>query len=210
MSAPPIVWYFDFVSPFSYIQFAAYPELMRRPDVVIKPVLFAGLLAHWGHKGPAELPTKRRHTYRYCVWEAARRGIPFRFPPAHPFTPLHALRLAVALGADYETVRTIFEFIWKEGRSPADEWRALCDRLGVGDADSLAGDTAVKAALRANVDEAIAAGVFGVPTFVAGGELFWGVDATAMFLDWLADPALFASAAMRRVASLPVAAERKA
>jgi len=205
-----ITWYFDFVSPFSYLQFAAYPDLMRRPDVAIKPVLFAGLLAHWGHKGPAELPTKRRHTYRYCVWDAARRGVPFRFPPAHPFNPLHALRLAIALGAGHDVVRTIFEFIWKEGRSPAEEWPALCERLGVADPGRLTGDAAVKGALRANVDEAIAAGVFGVPTFAVDGELFWGVDATPMFLDYLADPALFESEAMRRVDALPVAAERKA
>ena len=205
-----ITWYFDFVSPFSYLQFAAYPDLMRRPDVAIKPVLFAGLLAHWGHKGPAELPTKRRHTYRYCVWDAARRGVPFRFPPAHPFNPLHALRLAIALGAGHDVVRMIFEFIWKEGRSPAEEWPALCERLGVADPGRLTGDAAVKGALRANVDEAIAAGVFGVPTFAVDGELFWGVDATPMFLDYLADPALFESEAMRRVDALPVAAERKA
>jgi 2-hydroxychromene-2-carboxylate isomerase len=205
-----IRWYFDFVSPFSYIQFAAYPDLMRRPDVALTPVLFAGLLAHWGHKGPAELPTKRRHTYRHCVWDAARRGVPFRFPPAHPFNPLHVLRLAIALGAGYEAVRTIFEFIWKEGRSSAAEWPALCERLGVADPDRLTGDAAVKNALRANVDEAISAGVFGVPTFVAGGELFWGVDATPMFLDYLANPALFRSEEMRRVDALPVAAERKA
>jgi len=205
-----ITWYFDFVSPFSYLQFAAYPDLMRRPEVAIKPVLFAGLLAHWGHKGPAELPTKRRHTYRYCVWDAARRGVPFRFPPAHPFNPLHALRLAIALGAGYDVVRTIFEFIWKEGRSPAEEWPALCERLGVADPGRLTGDAAVKGALRANVDEAIAAGVFGVPTFAVDGELFWGVDATPMFLDYLADRALFESEAMRRVDALPVAAERKA
>ncbi|MCU0805911.1 MAG: 2-hydroxychromene-2-carboxylate isomerase [Burkholderiales bacterium] len=204
-----LTWYFDFVSPFSYIQFAAYPDLVRRADVTLKPVLFAGLLAHWGHKGPAELPTKRRHTYRHCVWDAARRGVPFRFPPAHPFNPLHALRLAIARGADYDTVREIFEFVWREGRSPADEWRALCERLGVADADALTGDPSVKAALRANVDEAIAAGVFGVPTFVVDGELFWGVDATPMLLDYLADPGLFRSEAMRRVDALPVAAERK-
>jgi 2-hydroxychromene-2-carboxylate isomerase len=206
----PITWYFDFVSPFSYIQFAAYPDLIRRPDVTIKPVLFAGLLAHWGHKGPAELPTKRRHTYRHCVWDAARRGVPFRFPPAHPFNPLHVLRLAIALGAGRETLRTIFEFIWTEGRSPTEEWHALCDRLGIADPDQLTGDAAVKNALRANVEEAIAAGVFGVPTFVVDGELFWGVDATPMFLDYLANPALFRSADMRRVDALPVAAERKA
>jgi 2-hydroxychromene-2-carboxylate isomerase len=205
-----ITWYFDFVSPFSYIQFAAYPELMRRPHVSLKPVLFAGLLAHWGHKGPAELPTKRQHTYRYCAWDAARRGVPFRFPPAHPFNPLHVLRLAIALGAGYETVRGIFDFIWKEGRSPADEWTALCARFGVADAGTLTGNPAVKNALRTNVDEAIAAGVFGVPTFVVDGEIFWGVDATPMLADFLANPGLFATPEIQRIDALPVAAERKA
>ncbi len=49
-----LVWYFDFVSPYSYLQFEAYPELMRTTE--LRPVLFAGLLNHWGGKGPAEVP----------------------------------------------------------------------------------------------------------------------------------------------------------
>ena len=55
-----VTWYFDFVSPFSYICLHRLKELP--PDLAIeyRPVLFAGLLNHWGQKGPAELPAKRR------------------------------------------------------------------------------------------------------------------------------------------------------
>ena len=83
-------WYFDFVSPYSYISLHRLPELDAR--IVYKPVLFAGLLNHWGQKGPAEIPAKRLWTYRYCAWRAGVLGIPFRFPAAHPFNPLQHLR----------------------------------------------------------------------------------------------------------------------
>ena len=98
------VWYFDFISPFAYLQ---WQELARLPEslkISHRPVLFAGLLNHWGHKGPAEIPAKRRHTYRYCRWLAEQRNIPFTLPPAHPFNPLKALRLAVALGEDGQAI----------------------------------------------------------------------------------------------------------
>jgi 2-hydroxychromene-2-carboxylate isomerase len=182
--------------------------------VTLAPVLFAGLLRHWGHKGPAELPTKRLHTYRQIVFRARALGVPLRFPPAHPFNPLHVLRLAIALGSSTPVVRTIFDFIWAEGRSPAEEWPALCARLGGPDAGDAAQGEAVKARLRASTQAAIAAGVFGVPTFEVappysgGTELFWGEDATAMLRAYLADPRLFELEEMRRVSALPEGARR--
>lgn len=203
-----LVWYFDYISPFAYLQFAAHPDLMQRADVAFRPVLFAGLLNHWGHKGPAEIPAKKAHTFRLCTWQAARLGVPMKPPPAHPFAPLGPLRLTIALGARYEVVRTVFDFIWREGRSVADEWPALLAKLGVGDADALSNSPAVKNELRANGDAAVAAGVFGVPTFVTDGNLFWGEDATAMLRDYLADPTLFDTPEMRRVSALPAAASR--
>ena len=204
-----IVWYFDFVSPFSYLQFAARPELFQRPDVDMKPVLFAALLNHWGQKGPAEIEPKRVHTYRLCQWQANRRNIPLRFPPEHPFNPVHALRLAIAFGSTYETVKSIFEFIWAQGRSPNDEWKALCDTLGVPGAEVLAASEGVKIQLRENVEAALAAGVFGVPTFVVGEHLFWGIDATAMLHDYLANEGLFDTEEMKRLRDLPVGATRQ-
>lgn len=204
-----IVWYFDFVSPFSYLQFAGYPELFRRPGMELRPVVFAGLLNHWGQKGPAEISEKRKQTYRFVAWQARKLGIALRFPPAHPFNPIPVLRLAVALGATPEVVGTIYEFIWKEGRSVADEWTELCGRLNVSDDYALIGAPEIKERLRNNGEEAIAAGVFGVPTALVDGEKFWGFDATAMLLEYLADPHMFDKAEMRRIDALPISAERR-
>jgi 2-hydroxychromene-2-carboxylate isomerase len=207
--AARLVWYFDFVSPFSYLQFEAYPELMQTAE--LRPVLFAGLLNHWGGKGPAEIPAKRLQTYRYTYWQAGEYGIPINYPPAHPFNPIHALRLALALDSRYDAVKAIFEFIWTEGRSVADEWPMLLARLRLDPAaaDAMIADARVKDALAANGREAIERGVYGVPTFDTGRELFWGLDATDMLLDYLADPAVFDAPEMRRIAALPVGAQRK-
>ena len=215
-----LVWYFDFVSPYSYLQFEAYPELMQQ--AALRPVLFAGLLNHWGGKGPAEVPAKRLHTYRFTYWQAGRLGIKLRCPPAHPFNPIQALRLALALECRYDAIKTMFEFIWHEGRSVTHEWPALVERLGLGlaAADEMIAAQRVKDALSANGREAIDRGVYGVPTFVAlrerpeasdvlSGELFWGLDTTPMLLDYLKDTAMFDAPEMRRIAELPVGAARK-
>ena len=207
--ASRLVWYFDFISPYSYLQFEAYPELMQTAE--LRPVLFAGLLNHWGGKGPAEIPAKRVQTYRYTHWQARKRGIAMTYPPAHPFNPIPALRLALALDCGYQAIKTIFEFIWKDGRSVNDAWPALVERLGLerGAVDAMVTAQRVKDALAASGRQAIDRGVYGVPTFDTGKELFWGLDATDMLLEYRADPALFDAPEMRRIAALPVGAARK-
>ncbi len=203
-------WYFDFVSPFSYLQCERFPVLPTDAKVRMRPVLFAGLLKAWDHKGPAEIAPKRRFTYRHVRWLALRQGVELRFPPGHPFNSLRPLRLAIALNCDPDKIREIFRFIWAEGRLVQDEaeWAELGRRLGLRDADALAADPTVKEALRRNGEEAVAAGVFGVPSFVARGEVFWGFDAGAMLLDFLQNPRLFAQGEMARLDNLPAAAER--
>ena len=204
------VWYFDFISPFAYLQWQQRDRLPESLEISYRPVLFAGLLNHWGHMGPAEIPAKRRHTYRYCRWLAERRNIPFTMPPAHPFNPLKVLRLAVALGETSAAIGDIFAFIYAEGgdvESPAG-WRRLTARLGPAADEANIGTAEIKQALKDNTDEAVAAGVFGVPTIVAGGELFWGQDATDMFLDWLNDPSRFVAGEFARIKGLPVGTRR--
>lgn len=204
-------WYFDYVSPFSYLQHELFHRLPPGVEVRYRPLLFAALLDHWGHKGPAELPAKRVFTYRSVVWNAQRLGVPLCFPPAHPFNPLKALRLAVALKCEPAVVQTVFRFIWREGRSIEDpeEFARLAERLDVRDADVKISVPWVKDELRANGEEALGRGVFGVPTFAAGDELFWGVDATELLLAWLADRGLFRRGEMARVSTLPVGTQRQ-
>ena len=203
-------WYFDFISPFAYLQFESLAQLPRSLEITFKPVVFAGILNHLQHKGPAEIPGKRRFTYRHVRWLARHHGIPLAFPPAHPFNPLRALRLAVALGSRREVIARIFRYIWREGRALDDAagWNALTAELGVTGAEALISAQAVKDELRANGERAKALGVFGVPAFAIDGELFWGFDATGMVADYVTDPEWFNSAEMTRVGNLPSSAQR--
>ena len=204
-----IDWYFDFVSPYSYLQCERLEPLAG--SINPRPLVFAGLLSHWGHKGPAEMPSKRTFIYRQVLWIAGRDGVELRFPPRHPFNPIRVLRLAMALGATYEVVRTIFRHIWRDGFDVDTDpgFAKLCETLGVADGEARASDPAVKEALKRNGEEAIAAGVFGVPTLAIDGQLFWGYDATDMALDYRRDPVRFLSDEMKRLDTLPVGASRK-
>ena len=206
-----LVWYFDVISPFAYLQWCEFERLPGEVNVTLQPVLLAGILGHWGSIGPAEIPEKRRFTYRQVQWRAEQRRVPFRLPPFHPFNPLRPLRLCVALGTTPAVVDTIFRFIWAEGRdvNELSEWRELCSRLAVDDPETLIQDDGVKNRLRDDTRRACEAGIFGVPTFVAGGEIFWGADATGMLLDYLKDPAMFSKGEMRRASNLPVGVQRR-
>lgn len=204
------VWYFDFISPFAYLQFEWLAR--ERPDFRFepRPVLFAALLGHWGSVGPAELPTKRVFTYRFVQWQARRQGIALRFPPAHPFNPLAALRLCVAAGNTTDAIAAIFRHVWRDGLA-GDSVQALAPvaaKLGIDDVAAATSAPEVKAALASNGQRAIDDGVFGVPTFALDGRLFWGVDATPMLFDWLEDRAGFEDDAMRALDALPVGVER--
>jgi 2-hydroxychromene-2-carboxylate isomerase len=211
-----IDWYFDFISPYSYLAFEALPAALAgldpAPAVTYRPVLFAGLLNHWGHKGPAEVPPKRRFTYEHCAWLADRHGIAMRAPRQHPFNPLPLLRAAIAAGGGREAIDRLFRFVWRDGALPDEPaFARLLAELGLAP-ETL--DTAeVKAALRANGEAAIAAGVFGVPTAVArtagGVRAIWGFEALPMLADWLRGAPVFDGEEMRRAADLPLGEQRR-
>jgi 2-hydroxychromene-2-carboxylate isomerase len=206
----PARWYFDFVSPFAYLQLPAMHALRERLDVAPVPIVFGAVLARHGQLGPAEIAGKREFTYRFVQWQAGRAGVRLRFPPAHPFNSLAALRLCVAAGGDWPAVTAIFEHLWRDGRdgTSAAALAGVAHALGIDDAANAIAQEPVKGRLRANTDAALAAGVFGVPTLAFGGELYWGNDATPMIESRLADPSVFDSEEYRRIATLPVGVER--
>jgi 2-hydroxychromene-2-carboxylate isomerase len=201
MDKIPARWYFDVISPYAYLHFKRFNELPAALAIEFVPVLFAGLLKAWDTKGPAELPAKRTHTYRQCVWLAALHGIPFTMPPRHPFNPLAVLRLLIARGVQRADIHTVFDFIWGQGRDPEAEWSALHEALQIADAAPLIADPAVKAKLVQNTERAVAAGVWGVPTFEIRGQLFWGGDTLEWMNAFIANPALFDAPGMRRADS---------
>lgn len=202
-------WYFDFISPFAYLQLPKVLALRERLDITPVPIVLGALLGHHGQLGPAEVAGKREFTYRLVQWQAGRDGVVLRFPPAHPFNPLTALRLCIAAGSGWDAVGAIFGHLWRDGGgSDAADLADVGRRLGVDDVAAAVADTAVKARLRTNTGQAIAAGLFGVPTLRVGDELFWGNDATPMIEAWLDDPGLFQSPTYQRLAQLPSGAQR--
>jgi len=203
-------WYFDFISPFAYLQSEQLDRLRPHVQLRYRPVLFAGLLKHWGGKGPAEIVPKRQFTYEHVLWQAQKLGIPFKMPPAHPFNPLALLRLATACDATPDVVHRIFRFVWQDGRLPDTplEWFELTSLLGMPNADAQISASRVKDVLRSETDAAAARGVFGVPTLIVDDRLFWGADATDMAIDYLEGAPVFRSDAYARMRELPTSATR--
>jgi len=205
-----ISWVFDLISPYSYLGLQQLPLLPAGTQLELVPVLFAGLLNHHGQVGNAEIDSKRRFTYRFIVWRARKLGVPLKMPPAHPFNPLSALRLVIAAGSDLRSAGIAFDYVFGQGRDVTDPavLADLARELGVADVQAALNDPVVKQTLRNNTDWAIGRGVFGVPTFVIGDELFWGHDAFEMAVDYLRDPAGFNDPEMSRIDTLPVGVTR--
>lgn len=206
-----VQWYFDVISPFAWLQLPKVLALRERTTVEPVPILFAVVLDRLGQLGPAEIPGKREFTYRFVRWQAERQGLALLFPPAHPFNPLLALRLCIAARTEWHAVERIFAHVWQHGRAAdsVDELRDVAVALGIADIDAALAADSVKQRLRSNTEQALAHGVFGVPTLRIGEQLFWGNDATAMALDYLDDPRRFDGDEYRRIAALPQAVQRR-
>jgi 2-hydroxychromene-2-carboxylate isomerase len=201
-------WVFDVISPFAYLAFPRLTQLPAPPEFV--PVLLAALLDRFGQRGPAEIPSKRRFTYRFVQWRARQLGLPLRFPPAHPFNPLAALRLIIAAGSSARAVATVLDAIFRDGRDVNDP-AVIADlghALDIADPAAAIAAAQVRQRLRANTEWAAEQGIFGVPTLVVGKEFFWGQDALEMGFEYLQDPERFEDAAMRAAETLPVGATR--
>jgi 2-hydroxychromene-2-carboxylate isomerase len=181
---PRVIFYFDPVSPYVWLAANAIVRIEAAgADIIMQPVLFAGLLNAHGQKGPAEIAAKRLYTFRDVMRQAAWQGLAFKGPPGHPFNPLQALRMCMAIGHDDERRRFALALLaasWERGEDISDAATLLrvAQRCSLDGAALLAaaGQAPLKAQLAAQTGQAIADGVFGVPTFRVGDELFWGGD----------------------------------
>jgi 2-hydroxychromene-2-carboxylate isomerase len=184
---PRIACYFDPVSPYVWLALRDIDriEAAAGAPAHLVPVLFAGLLDAHGNIGPAELPAKRRYVFCDVMREAARRGLRFVGPPGHPFNPLLALRMCTALANDGQRRALALALVaacWERGEdiSGAAVLLRIADEAGMDGTALLAaaGTADVKRQLAEATAQAVADGVFGVPTFRVEGDeqLFWGAD----------------------------------
>jgi 2-hydroxychromene-2-carboxylate isomerase len=185
MAARVIRFSFDYISNNAYLAWAQLPALAARFDCAIEPVpvLFAGLLAAHGQLGPAELPAKARWMAKNVARKCLQLGVPINPPAFHPFNPLLALRassLPLEPPARRALVDALFRAVWVRSlhvSEPAVVER-VADEVGLDGAALVAeaGRPDAKERLRRQTDDAIARGVFGIPSMEVDGELFWGYD----------------------------------
>lgn len=194
----PITFYFDPLSPYAYLAFERLPQVLAGRSYVVehRPVLFAGHLKHWGQLGPAEIAPKREWTFRQIAWLAHHHGVPLQMPALHPFNPLPLLRLLLATAADGQPNRlaceAVLRHVWRGGADPTEPQRLAELARQLQPVRDPQGDD-VKQQLRSNTEDAIARGVFGVPTFeLPDGKRFWGHDSLEMLAACLGGDAWFA------------------
>jgi len=202
MKNQQLEFYFDYLSPYAYFgwvnvkAFCVHYQLQLVP----RPVVFGKLLDHWGQLGPAEIPPKRQWLGKYCLLYAAKHNIPLAFPKFHPFNSLTALRLSLAEVSgeqQQEIISALFAASWGQGGDMGDdaEVEQLLDGMGLPGAELIAKSKteSIKTALKASTAAAIEQGVFGIPTMIIDGELFWGNDQFEFIAELLKDRARFAA-----------------
>jgi 2-hydroxychromene-2-carboxylate isomerase len=175
-------FWFDPISPYAHLAFERLPQVLEGVSysVSYRPVLFAGLLAHWGQKGPAEIEPKRAWTFRQVHWLAHRHGIELQTPVQHPFNPLAHLRLMLACAPENGTpnrrvCEAVLRQVWHGGGDANDPDRLAALALELAPRIDPA-DASIKQALKDATAEALVLGIFGVPTVEVDGRLFWGLD----------------------------------
>jgi len=180
-----LTFYFDYVSPYAYLAWTYLRHRSRQPALRIDPVpvLFAGLLQAHGQRGPAEIPAKTRWMHRNLVRKARAARMPFNPPYSHPFNPLPALRLTLLPELQHSlhaVVDALFRAVWVRSLDVSDRevLHRLLEERGLDAKRALEQirSSEIKESLHRSTTEAIEAGVFGVPTMVVDGELFWGND----------------------------------
>jgi 2-hydroxychromene-2-carboxylate isomerase len=181
----PIRFHFDLLSPYAYIAWTQLGALAERHGRAVQPVpiLLAALLNEYGHKGPAEIQPKRRYVYADCLRTCGVLDLPLAPPPSHPFNPLLALRVASVPMADDvrdALITGLFEAVWAGGGGveTPEAVGAIVAKAGL---DPVATLTAAvspqgKQRVKDQTAQALADGVFGVPTMLVDGALFWGYD----------------------------------
>lgn len=192
---PRIDFWFDFHSPWCYLASTRIGDIARRhgADLRWRPVHLANLIDRIGGRRPLEgSPAFVRWYEQDLRDQAALLGLPLKPHPGYPLRPSRALRVALwaaEQGKAEAFVRPLMRAYWSEAADLADLATLARYAAAAGLEPSMVGDAATgartKRALEANLEEAVAAGLFGLPTAVLDGKLFWGNDHLDLLEIWL-------------------------
>jgi len=182
-----VEFFFDLGSPASYLGWTQLPALCERAGAQLhyRPMLLGGVFQATGNASPATVPAKGRYMATDLLRHARRYDVQFAFNPHFPINTLGLMRGAIGYQLRQPDnfpryLTATFRALWAEQRNLGDDamLAATLEAAGL-DAQqyqAMIKDEQVKAALKANTEEAVQRGVFGAPSFFVDGELFFGQD----------------------------------
>jgi 2-hydroxychromene-2-carboxylate isomerase len=180
--AAALDFYFDFSSPYGYLASEKIEALAQKHGRTVNwcPILLGAIFKVTGGAPLPNLPLKGDYARRDFLRSAKFHGIPMRYPSTFPISGVAPTRAV----------------IWLKGKDPAKVsalvkalYRALfVDDINISEVDNVVkvADQAVKDKTKAEVDAALAKGVFGSPYIVVDGEAFWGIDRFDQIEKWIA------------------------
>ena len=181
----PFDFYFDFVSPYSFLAHKKIRKIEKKDGIKIryKPILVGGLHNLHGIKAPAFIPAKAKHMIRDCKLIALKNGIKFKFNSYFPIRSLNLMRgVFVAEEDNMQSyyIDSIFNTIWRDGLNMNDQIiiEKVLKNLNVNPKTFIlrSASTLIKDSLRKKTNDAYEKGIFGAPTFVVNNKIFWGQD----------------------------------
>ena len=181
----PFEFYFDFVSPYSFLAHKEISKIEKKNSVKIryKPILLGGLHNLHGIKAPAFIPAKAKHMIRDCKLIAEKNKIKFKFNSYFPIRSLNLMRgVLVAEEDNFKShyIDSIFNAIWQDGLNMNDEniIQKILKNLNVNPKTFLlrVASASIKESLKKRTNEAYEKGIFGAPSFVSNNKIFWGQD----------------------------------
>ena len=181
----PFDFYFDFVSPYSFLAHKQIRKIEKREGIKIryKPILVGGLHNLHGIKAPAFIPAKAKHMIRDCKLIAAKNGVKFKFNSYFPIRSLNLMRGVFVAAEDNIKnyyIDSIFNTIWQDGLNMNDQIiiEKVLKNLNVNPKTFILRSTSslIKDSLRKKTNEAYEKGIFGAPSFLVNNKIFWGQD----------------------------------
>jgi 2-hydroxychromene-2-carboxylate isomerase len=171
-----IEFFFDVVSPYSYLAALQVPRLEKLATVEWRPFLIGGVFKASGNVMPAANPAKGKYMFKDLQRLFAYYGVPHKFPSTFPTNSLTAMRALTAASPAQvpDLALRLYRAYWAEDRNIGDP-EVLKGIVG----ETLlakAQDEAVKEKLKASTDEAARRGAFGAPTFFIGDDMYFGED----------------------------------
>ena len=178
-------FYFDFVSPYSYLAHKKIRELEKKTSIKIKykPILLGGLHNMHNIKAPAFIPAKAKFMIRDCKLIADKEKIKFKFNSYFPIKTLNLMRgVLVAQEDDFKSfyIDNVFNSIWSDGLNMNDQniVDKIIKNLNINPKTFFLRSTSqnIKEELKKRTNNAYEKGIFGAPTFFINNKIFWGQD----------------------------------